>query len=113
MHHRRSFLKLLSTIGGGSLLPSGIAAQYIQDHWKANPIDALSPTDETYWDIISSQFHFAEGVRYFNNASLGACPTPIREMTAAFRNILDDFPSKYMWGGWDDDSLEGFLGGAI
>jgi len=102
MHNRRAFLKLLSTIGGGSLLPAGIGAHIIQDHWNSIAIDKLS-NDEAYWNLIRSQFRFADGVRYFNNASLGACPTAIRDATIEFRNILDDFPSKYMWGGWDDE----------
>lgn len=104
MHNRRSFLKLLSTIGGGSIIPTGIGAHIIQEHWQQNQIaDHISQDSEAYWELIKSQFRFADGVRYFNNASLGACPSAIREATMEFRNILDDFPSKYMWGGWDEE----------
>ncbi|MGB3150928.1 MAG: aminotransferase class V-fold PLP-dependent enzyme, partial [Maribacter sp.] len=35
-----------------------------------------------------------------------ACPVPIREATTTFRNTLDDFPSKYMWGGWANEKEE-------
>jgi len=62
-----------------------------------------NPNSEKYWKLIASQFQFAKGVKYFNNASLGACPFPIRKATNTFRDILDDFPSKYMWGGWDEE----------
>ncbi len=58
---------------------------------------------ENYWETVAKQFQFAEGVKYFNNASLGACPFPIRKATNTFRDTLDDFPSKYMWGGWDEE----------
>jgi len=45
----------------------------------------------------------AEGLLYFNNASLGASSTKIQQETNKFRNLLDGFPSKYMWGGWADE----------
>lgn len=61
---------------------------------------------ETYWEKVRAQFKFAEGLTYFNNGSLGACPQPIREATMAFRDTLDDFPSKYMWGGWKNEIEE-------
>ncbi len=62
-----------------------------------------NPNSEQYWEIVASQFQFAQGLKYFNNASLGACPFPIRKATNTFRDTLDDFPSKYMWGGWDEE----------
>ena len=60
-------------------------------------------TSEAFWETVKSQFSFAEGLTYFNNGSLGACPKAIRNATTAFRDTLDDFPSKYMWGGWDEE----------
>ncbi|MGD1945548.1 MAG: hypothetical protein ACFB0A_04670 [Croceivirga sp.] len=48
---------------------------------------------EEYWDAVKSQFHFAEGLHYFNNASLGASSTPIQQATDTFRATLDGFPS--------------------
>jgi len=62
-----------------------------------------SDTTEAFWEDISAQFKFAKGLVYFNNGSLGACPDPIRKATTDFRDTLDDFPSKYMWGGWDTE----------
>ncbi|NHF61322.1 aminotransferase class V-fold PLP-dependent enzyme [Flavobacteriaceae bacterium TP-CH-4] len=70
-------------------------------------IDALrgqaTNGSESYWETVQSQFPFAKGLTYFNNGSLGACPAPIREAAHSFRNMLDDFPSKYMWGGWETE----------
>lgn len=105
--NRRKFLKKLS-IGAASAMatPSQIWAQ------AATPVQAAysdlksKDVSETFWETVQSQFHFAEGLTYFNNGSLGACPKPIREATMNFRNILDDFPSKYMWGGWKDEIEE-------
>ncbi len=70
---------------------------------KLSTFDKTAPSTEAFWETVRSQFRFAKGLTYFNNGSLGACPTPIREATNTFRAVLDDFPSKYMWGGWDDE----------
>ncbi len=70
---------------------------------KLSAFDKTTLATEAFWETVQSQFRFTERLTYFNNGSLGACPTPIREATNAFRDILDDFPSKYMWGGWDEE----------
>ncbi len=104
--NRRKFLKNLGAGAAGALtLPL--------QSW-ANSSESLTTSinylkqfpeqkSEAYWETVASQFRFAEGIHYFNNGSLGACPLPIREATNTFRNTLDDFPSKYMWGGWDTE----------
>ncbi len=100
--NRRKFLK---NLGAGV---AGTVALPLQS-W-ANSSESLKTsinhlkqfTDkktEAYWETVAAQFKFAKGVHYFNNASLGACPLPIREASNTSRNTLDDFPSKYMWGG--------------
>ncbi len=102
--NRRKFLKTLS-IGTAATLstPTQIWAK------STKPLQATladlknDDASEAYWETVRSQFQFAEGLVYFNNGSLGACPKPIREATMNFRNTLDDFPSKYMWGGWKDE----------
>lgn len=107
MHkNRRRFLKNLSAGVAGSLAfpvqvwtQSGEQLKLVIDDLRQNQSD----TTEAFWEKVSSQFRFSEGLHYFNNGSLGACPTPIREATMTFRNTLDDFPSKYMWGGWDTE----------
>lgn len=102
--NRRKFLKSLS-IGTAAALstPTQIWAKSTQP-LQATLADLKNDdASEAYWETVRSQFQFAEGLVYFNNGSLGACPKPIREATMNFRNTLDDFPSKYMWGGWKDE----------
>lgn len=65
-----------------------------------------NPNTEEYWNSVKEQFIFAPGLRYFNNASLGASPVPVQDATMEYRNTLDGFPSKYMWGGWNDQKEE-------
>ncbi len=62
--------------------------------------------DEKYWEEIKSNFILADGLRYFNNGSLGTCPDYVVKATNKFRQTLDSFPSKYMWGGWIDNKEE-------
>ncbi len=102
--NRRKFLKTIGAgVTGAMVSPDQLWAQATVPLNSA--ITTLKKTKpegkEVYWETIRSQFHFAEGLTYFNNGSLGACPNPIREATVTFRNTLDDFPSKYMWGGWE------------
>ena len=61
---------------------------------------------KTFGKEVKQQFRFAPGVQYFNNASLGSSSIPIRKATRDFRDTLDDFPSKYMWGGWNKEKEE-------
>lgn len=105
--NRRKFIKKLGFGGAAALAtPAQIWAQ------AADPLKSLASnlssndTSETFWETVQSQFNFAEGLTYFNNGSLGACPKPIRDATIKFQNTLDDFPSKYMWGGWKDEIEE-------
>ncbi len=63
---------------------------------------AAAGSGEGYWEMVKAQFRFAPGLTYFNNGSLGACPNHVIDATNTFRSTLDGFPSKYMWGGWDD-----------
>jgi cysteine desulfurase/selenocysteine lyase len=102
--NRRKFLKTLSIGAAGALAtPAQIWAQAATPLHTALIDININDTSEVYWETVQSQFRFAKGLTYFNNASLGACPKPIREATTNFRNTLDDFPSKYMWGGWKDE----------
>lgn len=101
-NYRRSFVKQLFTgVVGATLLPSYAA----QSHTIEQPDIPINSTDdsEAFWENIKAQFHFASGLRYFNNASLGPSPRMVQEATNTFRATLDGFPSKYMWGGWSDE----------
>lgn len=104
--NRRKFLKNVGVGVAGTLtLPAQSWANSAQPIQTSLALLKNFPdkTTEAFWETVASQFRFAKGIHYFNNGSLGACPQPIREATNAFRNTLDDFPSKYMWGGWDTE----------
>jgi len=106
-NHRRKFLKTLGISAAGAIAtPQNIWAKASIPLQTALSDLNTNDTSEAFWETVKSQFHFAEGLTYFNNGSLGACPKPIRDATMNFRNTLDDFPSKYMWGGWKDEIEE-------
>ena len=102
---RRNFLKQLGQGTIGSFATPLFGAGLLTS-WEAIGLDNPQNKTEAYWDLVKSQFNFAEGLHYFNNASLGASSTHIQQATNAFRNLLDGFPSKYMWGGWEDEKEE-------
>lgn len=58
---------------------------------------------ESYWSLIRSLFDMAPELKYFNHASLGTSPGPVRNATAEFMETFERFPSKYMWGGWEQE----------
>ena len=101
---RRSLLKYsFSGISVATLLGNGMSASFIENV-KSNAADLASlANDETYWEMVKSQFTFEEGLYYFNNASLGPSPKMVVHATNEFRALLDGFPSKYMWGGWKEE----------
>ena len=78
----------------------------LKTHWKTVGLHEKKEASEDFWHLVKSQFNLAEGLHYFNNASLGASSTHIQQATHHFRNVLDGFPSKYMWGGWEDEKEE-------
>ncbi|WP_273567602.1 aminotransferase class V-fold PLP-dependent enzyme [Maribacter halichondriae] len=103
---RRKFLKSIGVgITGAMAAPTslwGNTSEFLNSEIQRLAL-RTEETSEIFWEEVSAQFKFAEGLTYFNNASLGACPNPIRSATIDFQNTLDDFPSKYMWGGWDTE----------
>ena len=102
--NRRKFLKTLGIGAVGAITsPTEIWAKSTSELQQAIGVFKTEDTSEAFWETVKSQFHFAEGLTYFNNGSLGACPKAIRKATTGFRDTLDDFPSKYMWGGWDEE----------
>ena len=103
-HHRRKFLKTLGVGAMGAFAsPTQIWAKTTADLQQTLGLFDTEDTSEAYWGNVKSQFPFAEGLTYFNNGSLGGCPKAIRQATHEFRDTLDDFPSKYMWGGWNEE----------
>ena len=98
--NRRSFLKVFSSgITGAILLPS--LSSRANTEYLA--LKSTQDNSEAYWQEVKEQFKFAQGLHYFNNASLGPSPIPVQEATELYRETLDGFPSKYMWGGWQDE----------
>nr|WP_298994768.1 aminotransferase class V-fold PLP-dependent enzyme [uncultured Allomuricauda sp.] len=102
---RRKFLKRMGQGALGSFtLPA--FGNTLQSHWETIGLHEGSKDSEEFWQLVKSQFNLAEGLHYFNNASLGASSTHIQQATHHFRNLLDGFPSRYMWGGWEDEKEE-------
>ena len=106
--NRRNFLKSLTAGAAGlTVFPFfGSTLETPLEEINHSFIDASNDTSEAFWEGVKQQFRFAPGVHYFNNASLGSSAIPIRKATNEFRDILDDFPSKYMWGGWESAKEE-------
>ncbi|NER11920.1 aminotransferase class V-fold PLP-dependent enzyme [Leptobacterium flavescens] len=104
-HYRRSFVKSLFTgVAGTVLLPSYTT---MDNDAPVYPADLKTDEDtEAFWEAIKKQFVFAPGLHYFNNASLGPSPKMVQEESEKFRKTLDGFPSKYMWGGWNEEKEE-------
>ncbi|MCC1485042.1 aminotransferase class V-fold PLP-dependent enzyme [Winogradskyella immobilis] len=103
LSNRRSFIKTIATGTAASILFPHLTAQGSTGTLEAFDLKKTKDDSETFWENIKSQFHFAPGLRYFNNASLGSSPKPIKEATDAFTATLNGFPSKYMWGGWSNE----------
>jgi len=106
--NRRRFLKSLTAGAAGLTVMPLFGASLetplheVNDHFLLTTNDA----SENFWEDVKKQFRFAPNLQYFNNASLGSSAIPIRKATNEFRDVLDDFPSKYMWGGWESAKEE-------
>lgn len=101
-NNRRTFLKRLGQGAIGSLAVPVFGGS-LSEYWDEVGLAQGDITGEPFWELVKSQFSMVEGLLYFNNASLGASSTAIRKATSEFRDLLDGFPSKYMWGGWDEE----------
>lgn len=100
MKNRRSFVKyLLTGIAGTTLLPT----QALNNIKLPSKLLDYTDDSEDFWHAVKEQFIFADGLHYFNNASLGPSPITVQNATKKFRETLDGFPSKYMWGDWSDE----------
>ena len=107
MISRRKWLthSLATVVGTALLAPTELKALQDRESHLAQQLGA-EVKDEVYWELVKSQFVLEEGLRYFNNGSLGTCPEYVVKATEQFRRTLDGFPSKYMWGGWADHKEE-------
>ncbi len=104
-NNRRRFLKSFAAgIAGLTVLQSfGASLKTPLENTNEHFLNSYDDTSEDFWEEVKKQHHFAPNVQYFNNASLGSSSIPIRKATRQFRDTLDDFPSKYMWGGWSEE----------
>ena len=104
--NRRSFLKAIRFGAAGTIALPAFGAAKLEEvtaYWDDLGLGVQDDTSEAYWDLVKSQFIFAEGLYYFNNASLGPSSIAIQNATKNYRDTLDGFPSRYMWGGWKDE----------
>lgn len=101
---RRSLLKYsFSGLAATSLLSTGVRENFLKKVEKTRFNLTSEDNDEDYWELVKSEFSMEKGLYYFNNASLGPCPNLVVDATNQFRALLDGFPSRYMWGGWQDE----------
>lgn len=101
---RRNLLKYsLSGLTAATLMGSGVREEFLEKVKKTGFKLSSKDNDEDYWELVKSEFSMQKGLYYFNNASLGPCPKLVVDATNEFRALLDGFPSKYMWGGWQDE----------
>ena len=100
--NRRSFIKKFTAGTAASLL---IPQLYAENKQRLKPLIDFNLGDdsEEFWGTVKSQFHFAHGLHYFNNGSLGPSPISVQGATNSYRATLDGFPSRYMWGEWNDE----------
>ena len=100
--NRRNFIRSSAAgLLGSVMLNSNLAGT--TSHLPLQLSAGGSENDEEWWAFVRSQFTFRENLLYFNNGSLGPSPEYVINKTEVFRRTLDSFPSKYMWGGWNDD----------
>lgn len=104
-NNRRKFLKSFTAgVAGLAVLPAfGTSLKTPLESVNQHFLNSYNDTSEDFWGAVKKQHHFAPNIQYFNNASLGSSSIPIRNATRNFRDTLDDFPSKYMWGGWSKE----------
>ena len=102
--NKNSRRKFLTRLGQGTLgtIALPVYGSNLSTNWSNIGLNNFNDSED-YWNLVKSQFQLLEGLHYFNNASLGASSTHIQQATNQFRNLLDGFPSKYMWGGWEDE----------
>ena len=101
---RRALLKYsLSGLLAAPALSSVIRENLSSRSEDTSSFLSASDNDEDYWELVKREFDFAQGLVYFNNASLGPCPKLVVDATNQYRALLDGFPSKYMWGAWQED----------
>jgi selenocysteine lyase/cysteine desulfurase len=99
---RRNFInRSIAVVAGAMVVPSLSTAS--ENSLFPNINRPYSADDERWWDLVKSQFSIRNDLIYFNNGSLGPSPEYVIDKTEKFRRLLDGYPSKYMWGGWESE----------
>jgi selenocysteine lyase/cysteine desulfurase len=102
-HSRRAFVaKALAGLSSTALLVAADREALVAHAGELS--SASTETTEDYWRLVQRGFRLEPGLVYLNNASLGPSPALVADATEAFRRRLDAFPSRYMWGGWSEDT---------
>ena len=100
--NRRSFIKKITAASAATLI---IPQLYAENKKRLKPLTDfnLNDSSEDFWETVKVQFHFDDGLHYFNNGSLGPSPISVQGATNSYRATLDAFPSRYMWGAWQEE----------
>ena len=96
-NNRRTFLKRLGqgTVGAMAFPAFG---NTLTEAWATEGITNSHKETEAYWERVKSQFHFAEGLLYFNNASLGRFPLKNTAGNPCFQKYVGQVPLKIYVG---------------
>lgn len=101
MDRRQAIRTAILGIGAATTSTSLFNKLMVDEPLRAT-INSFQKKSDPFWKLIKSQFNFEDDILYFNHASLGSSPSSVIEATETFRRTLESYPSKYMWGGWDD-----------
>lgn len=102
---RRGFINRGFALTAGAMLSPALLKSEEMSRSFLSP-NKSTAGDENWWNLVRNQFSLDDGLHYFNNGSLGPSPEFVIDKTEKFRRMLDGFPSKYMWGGWDSEKEE-------
>lgn len=103
-NERRKFIKSMATaMAGFAVVPTFAGSNFDKNNVFKGQLNNTEDNSEAFWEKVKQEFIFADNLKYFNNASLGSSPITVQRATRDFRETLDGFPSKYMWGGWKDE----------
>ncbi|MDG2450788.1 MAG: aminotransferase class V-fold PLP-dependent enzyme [Saprospiraceae bacterium] len=105
INRRKAIRNAILGLGVATVPRSLFQKLTVDDKFKI-ALNIANENPDKYWQLIQSQFNFANGIRYFNNASLGSSPLSVIEAREEYSRTLESFPSKYMWGGWKDQINE-------
>ncbi|MEL7006427.1 MAG: aminotransferase class V-fold PLP-dependent enzyme [Bacteroidota bacterium] len=103
MQRRTLIKKSIAGLAGLSLLDVADKKELMAQTNALTDEMQKAEKDGSFWRLVKTQFPLKDGLHYFNNASLGPSPNYVVSAVDKFRDILESYPSKYMWGGWSDE----------